>query len=222
MGQLQSSYTASYTSFSGADITATFGEHVIGSLQAISYSVTREKVPIYSMGSSDPRSFSRGKRGIAGSLVFTVFNRDALEDLKTGRKYATAIANDKFRKGLEQYIEDKNSTEGIDDQNGAYFGDVSAWEELQEQDKAFTEAEVRYADQIPPFDITVTMVNEYGNAAKFSIIGVEILNEGSGMSIDDITTEKACTFVARAITPLEPIEGNDKSKLIKDKAKDSQ
>lgn len=40
---LKSEYTASYTSFSGADIVATFGEHVIGELQAISYSVTREK-----------------------------------------------------------------------------------------------------------------------------------------------------------------------------------
>lgn len=30
------------------------------------------------MGSPEPRSFSRGKRGIAGSLVFTVFDRDAL------------------------------------------------------------------------------------------------------------------------------------------------
>ncbi len=31
------------------------------------------------------------------------------------------------------------------------------------------------------------------------ILGVEILNEGSGMSIDDIATDKACTFVARKI-----------------------
>lgn len=32
-----------------------------------------------------------------------------------------------------------------------------------------------------------------------SLYGVEILNEGMGMSIDDITTEKSCTFIARGI-----------------------
>jgi hypothetical protein len=33
------------------------------------------------------------------------------------------------------------------------------------------------------------------------IHGVEILNCGSGMSIDDITTDEACTFIARSVTP---------------------
>lgn len=33
------------------------------------------------------------------------------------------------------------------------------------------------------------------------IHGVEILNCGSGMSIDDITTDEACTFVATRVTP---------------------
>lgn len=34
-----SEYTRTYTTFSGADIVATFGNRVIGSLQAITYSV---------------------------------------------------------------------------------------------------------------------------------------------------------------------------------------
>jgi hypothetical protein len=33
------------------------------------------------------------------------------------------------------------------------------------------------------------------------IHGVEIMNVGSSMSIDDITTDEACTFIATAITP---------------------
>lgn len=41
-----SSYTRKYTSFSGADIVATFNGMVCGELQQITYSVTREKVPI--------------------------------------------------------------------------------------------------------------------------------------------------------------------------------
>src|SRR5665213_1891269 len=73
-----SEYTQSYNSFSGVDIMATFGGTLIGELQGVSYSVTREKAPIYTMGSADPRSFSRGKRGVAGSLVWINFDRHAL------------------------------------------------------------------------------------------------------------------------------------------------
>lgn len=198
---LQSSYSATYTSFSGADIVATFNDstgkaHVIGEMQAISYSVTREKAPVYTMGSPDPRSFSRGKRGIAGSLVFTVFNKDTLKSLKVSSQYTTNVANAEFRDNLTKYIEEGPG--------GEYFGTVDNWEAMQEENNSFVTKDAYYADEIPPFDVTITMVNEYGQSAKFSIIGVEILNEGSGMSIDDITTEKACTFVARAITPLTP------------------
>lgn len=57
---LSSDYTRTYTSFSGCDIVATFGDTVIGELQAITYHVQREKAPIYTMGSAEPRSFSRG------------------------------------------------------------------------------------------------------------------------------------------------------------------
>ena len=55
-----SAYTKSYTSFSGVDITAVFDGVPIGTLQGISYSVTREKSPLYTLGSANPRSFSRG------------------------------------------------------------------------------------------------------------------------------------------------------------------
>ena len=186
-----SSYNATYTSFSGADIVASFGGVVIGELQAISYSVTREKAPIYTMGSPDPRSFSRGKRGIAGSLVFTVFHRDTLHALKQANNatFTSASANLELRDNLEDVSPEK-------------------WEEAMRNsgpDNYFASANAQYADEIPPFDITITMMNEYGQAAKFSLYGCEILNEGSGMSIDDITTEKACTFIARAISPLTTI-----------------
>jgi hypothetical protein len=40
-------------------------------------------------------------------------------------------------------------------------------------------------------------------AAK--IFGVEILNEGSGISIDDAVSEASATFVARAVEPLQAV-----------------
>lgn len=54
------SYMKTYSTFGGCDIVATFNGKVIGELQAITYSLTREKVPVYTMGSAEPRSFSRG------------------------------------------------------------------------------------------------------------------------------------------------------------------
>lgn len=66
------------TSFSGADLVATFANKVIGELQQISWAVQRDKAPVFTCGSPDARSFSRGKRGLAGSMVFAVFDQDSL------------------------------------------------------------------------------------------------------------------------------------------------
>ena len=66
------------TSFSGADLVATFANKVIGELQQLSWAVQRDKAPVFTCGSPDARSFSRGKRGIAGSMVFAVFDHDSL------------------------------------------------------------------------------------------------------------------------------------------------
>ena len=179
-----SEYTRSYNSFSGVDIKATFGGKVIGELQGVSYSVTREKAPIYTMGSADPRSFSRGKRGIAGTLIFTVFDRSALlEQFKTMEdRSGWFFAHDT---DVQRHTVDESK-------GGQVWQDVNTDNSWQAP---------WYPDQIPPFDIVLTAANEYGQVAQMSVRGVEILNEGSGMSIDDIVTEQQMTFVAREINP---------------------
>lgn len=184
-----SAYTKTYTSFGGADITATFGGKVIGELQSITYSVTREKAPVYVLGDPNPKSFSRGKRGIAGSLVFTVFDRDALHGMKDKK---TPV----YRHGLNNTYSggfDADDLQTVHDTPSA-GGVVSRW----------TRGEApKYSDEIPPFDVTINFLNEYGQSSKMTIFGVEILNEGMGMSVDDITTEKSCTFIARGIDDME-------------------
>ena len=64
-----------------------------------------------------------------------------------------------------------------------------------------TEAQPWYSDQVLPFDITLAGTNENGAATCMKIFGVEILNEGSGVSIDDAVTEMQATFVARYVEP---------------------
>lgn len=41
-----SEYVRSYNSFSGVDMKAVFANVTVGELQAISYSITREKAPV--------------------------------------------------------------------------------------------------------------------------------------------------------------------------------
>ena len=206
-GTLAQEYTKTYTSFSGCDIVASFNGKVVGELQGITYSVSREKAPIYTMGSAEPRSFSRGKRGIAGSLVFTVFDRDALiEEFKDklngenlGIQKFKANASHKNYLSIEEWDAQMSGHTGYNEgpsDNGELSGKVS--------DLVGKYAPV-YADEILPFDITITMANEYGQRAVLVIYGVELLNEGSGYSIDSVTTEKAYTFVARRVDYLRSL-----------------
>ena len=69
-----------------------------------------------------------------------------------------------------------------------------------------TEAQAWYSDQVLPFDITLAGTNENGAATCMKIFGVEILNEGSGVSID--VTEMQATFVARYVEPWISRHGN--------------
>lgn len=177
-----------FNSFSGVDITPIFQGKPIGEIQAISYSVNREKAPVYTMGKADPRSFARGKRGIAGSLIFIVFDKHSLLD----RFKNATFSADKDEKGLRNKIGANALFK-----NGAGAGSAG------QADNSFNQEETApwYADQIPPFDIVLAAANEYGAQATMKIFGVELLNENSGVSIDDIVTEQQYTYVARSIVP---------------------
>ncbi len=62
----------SYTSMSGCDIQAFIESVALGNIQGVSFSITREKAPIYVMGSVDPVSFSRGIYVCLSTLLKTV------------------------------------------------------------------------------------------------------------------------------------------------------
>lgn len=182
-----------FNSFSGVDITPIFQGKPIGEIQAISYSINREKAPVYTMGKADPRSFARGKRGIAGSLIFIVFDKHSLLD----RFKSAQFSADKDEKGIRNQV----------GAAGALIGDFTAGADTLftqgQADSSFNQELVNpwYADQIPPFDIVLAAANEYGAQSVMKIFGVELLNENSGVSIDDIVTEQQYTYIARSITP---------------------
>ena len=230
------------TSFSGADLVVTFANQVIGELQQISWAIQREKAPVYTLGSADARSFSRGKRGIAGSMVFAVFDHDSLVsalqrvwgDIAPAAMF-TAAGNSAIAKS--EAFEDAlnmlkwNVKTGSNVQNGYGYSGKSAiaantavgsnGAPVLGEDGYFVESwqqgetinvptgfepirggSVLYADTVPPFDVTLTFANEYGQTAFQKIYDVDILNESSGVSVDSIVMERQVTYIARRISPL--------------------
>lgn len=211
-GQLENEIARSYNSFAGADYRACIGQFVFAELQAVSYSVTREKAPIYTMGSPDPRAYARNKRGIAGSLIWVNFDRHALLATFYKARGKFVAQADEIR---PQYLDpDSNSQTAVFQSSivrdvGPTLGaNISAIdEETMSSVGGLAElATPWYSDQILPFDITLAASNEYGAMAGLKIMGVEVLNEGTGVSIDDTVTETQATFVARAVEPLQAVQ----------------
>jgi hypothetical protein len=204
-----------YSNFAGADIVVMINDVVFGEVQAITYAVHREVAPLYSLGSANPRGFAKNKRGISGTMVFLIFDKDALLGAVKSSKL-------KFKdwgySASANLLKASGENLGWSNYNNAY--NPSNWNEyysnLQTKDTIkvtdlftrLTADNIRYADQIPPFSLTISMANEYGAAASMGMYGVQIINEGSGISIDDLVQEKACTFVATDIKPLAPLGDN--------------
>lgn len=87
----ESVFSQSYNSYAGTDIRAMISMpaadgqdpilKVLGNLQTISYSIFREKYPVRALGHVGEKGRTRGTRTIAGSMVFTVFDRHVLYDM---------------------------------------------------------------------------------------------------------------------------------------------
>ena len=179
-----------FNSFSGADITAVFAGQSIGTIQAVSYSIQREKAAVYTMGSANPRAFSRGKRMIAGSLIFILFDANPVISHFKGAKFLA----DTEELSFEQRFGNGLNADAAVGQDGFESHEL---------------ATPTYVDQIPPFDIVISAVNEYGARASMTITGVELMNENSGFSIDDIVVEQQYTFIATGVSPWSTAEKID-------------
>lgn len=166
----------------------------------------------YTFGSAEPRSISRGKRGIAGTIVFTLFDRDALVDALAVRAakaaYFQRIGGDinyqpytitEWDQKLTNMVVNSINSNGNDSQ-------VASSNPFKVTQNIAVQSTPKYSDEIPPFDITLSFANEYGQSAVMVIYGCEILNEASSFSVDSTTTDKACTYIARSVDYLQPVE----------------
>ena len=155
-----------YTSFSGSEATVSvvfqFGRPVIiGECQTITYSLYRPIAPVYNLGSAKAAGYVRGPRTIAGSIIFTVFDRHIL-----------------LRAFHEAF---QNANPGAPCLNKNFL-----------------------SDELPPFDLQVTFMNEYGQSSMLVIHGVYLTSEGQVMSIEDMITENTMQYLASDITLMRP------------------
>lgn len=241
------------TSFSGADLVVSFASQIIGELQSISWAIQREKSPVFTLGSPDAKSFSRGKRGIAGQLSFAVFDQDSLiEAMKrvwdkisppamfTATGNITLSNSENFLNAIDMLKWNITTQEGISGSKGSHSGsfgfsgdskigantfpgsnskpvlgkdefnkyNVVDWEDSESEIRVpagfspIRGANVVYSDMLPPFDITLTFGNEYGQCAFQKIYDADILNESSGVSVDTIVLAREMTYIARRISPM--------------------
>lgn len=222
-----------YSSLSGVDMKAVFAGVGIGTLQAISYSITREKAPIFTMGSPEPRAFARGKRGIAGSMVFIMFDAHSLlehfHDLIAKHEGSSSSGNKKHSQYT--FVSDKDEIRppigaGSDfNANATYKSAASAFtnsrpgviEGLSRNielpvagnlDDGWSREKPWYMDQVPAFNIVLSGVNEAGMAARMGLLGLEVMNEGYGVSIDDTASEMQFTYIAKSVSPWTRVLGN--------------
>lgn len=164
------------STYSGSDIKAVFGNVEVGNLQGISWSTNREVRPIFVCGDPNALSYSKNKRGHAGSVVLTVFDRAALRDIMEMSSV---------------YRKDQQFVPGADSRTLA-SNNTTAFQ-------AANSRKAVYADEVPPFDITLYGMNEFGKQMVMRIYDVTIISEGAGISIDDGIQEAQFTYVARHI-----------------------
>jgi len=203
-----------WSAFTGADITAYMGNVQIATLEGITVSVTREVMPIFVMGDPSPKAFAKGKRAIAGSLIFSQFDKHAV------LRYAKGVTTlyDLFSPSAQANVKQPSNVQTISDSftygswqrhlnSDGTFDNISSalLQDINETLFLVSQRKAHFADQIPPFDVTITLVNENGDASYTAIHDVQLVNEGWGYSLDDISSQVSFTFLARDIDPLDSL-----------------
>ena len=100
-----------HRSLSGSEIHAVFGNIKFGDIQMIKYAVSRQKAPIYTMGSADMRAIARGPRSINGALVFSHLSTGGLVQAMSEAGYKIFLSHDELANYNESYRDGKTLSE---------------------------------------------------------------------------------------------------------------
>ena len=191
-----------YTSKSGVEIQAVFGNKKFGDLHMIKYATQRDTANVHVMGHVDPVSVAKGKRATTGACVFAIFEKDRLlEAMAKDHKvfltnhelanYGTLNQRDKLsnsstrsnanRAGGTVRVDGTISASSVDNMGYSVF------------------AKSNFGQEVAPMLIDQMVVH-----------GVQFNSDQGGSSVDDLILERQVTFLARRISPwtqLTDLEG---------------
>ncbi len=189
--------------FNGGDLVAYIDNIRIGNLERIEWSIRTNTVHIWEDGDGyrftgeEERSCaaqqvrparlveSRRRRRITGSLVMTQYDTHALLG------YFQSIWG-----AMMEELKQREAILSVFDGEGARLRDK------------ISEIVVspRYADELPPFDLTLIATAIDGRASCAALFGVKITSESTGFSMNDIGSSAGFEFIAKGVKPWAPVE----------------
>ena len=175
-----------FQSLSGSEIHAVFGNLKFADIQMIKYASSRQKAPVYTMGSADLRAIARGPRSINGALIFSHLSKQNLVEKMGEAGYKVFLSNDETanynsaykKQGAAGTPGDANTLKrqalrasgtianyGAVSKNGlsadaGTFDPFAVGEAIYNLSNFGQVQSAFLADQLPPFDITLVGIPE--------------------------------------------------------------
>jgi hypothetical protein len=196
MSKILKDVRQTYSTFSGADIVLMMGGTEIGGATAYVVNVSRDKVPQYVFGDPDPKAFTRGARHVSGQLTGLMLHEDSFID---ALKACLQSPDSYIYKVGTEFIKHRMAIGGI-------TGNVT---EMKIDDgflTALLKFKPLYLDELPPIDLLVVGVNEFGAAAKSEVIGAEFTSHSEAFNSQTTAGIEQASFIARAYVPWQPIK----------------
>jgi len=78
------------------------------------------------------------------------------------------------------------------------------WLGHNDYDPPDTVGELPMIDQLPPLDVSISFSNEYGTLSTIRIYGIELVDHGMTMSVDDMITEQVISYMAIGMQEMAP------------------
>lgn len=161
----------------------------MGSVVTISYSVYREKTPVFNLGNTNVDGFAIGKKYVAGSMVSSMFLKDELADFIERHSDIEALKNSDYSDFLKKELS-----------GGGNLKEVHNY----------------MRDDLTSFNVHLIFTSEYSSEARRIIIyGANFINNGQVSSINDIVTESTASFVAKDVKEQHDISSEISSKIFK-------
>ena len=172
-------YSVNYNSFSGADIRAVI---VIPTEDSTFENI---KLRTYTLGTVQTLSYSVFREKAPVRALGQANERGKTRGTRTvgGSIVFTTFDRNAFF--------DIMVAKAGDDNAGQVTRNNSVWSQ-------------RMPDQLPPFDIIVSLANEYGKSAQLVIYGIELISYGQVMSIENLITEATYQFTAGDVAVMRP------------------